>query len=83
LHQNDVALVVHGTRLIADQPGRGFAMTLRTDERKTAKLTLMLPPSERAWLEQEAEQVGIDLSSYVRMVFKQARVQQSPQHEAA
>jgi len=56
---------------------------MKEKELKSSKLAVMIPPSDRAWLEQEAEQVGVDLSSFVRMVFKQARVQQPPQHQAA
>jgi uncharacterized protein (DUF1778 family) len=51
-------------------------------ERKTSRLMVKITPSERAWLEQEAERTGIDLSSFVRMTFKQLRVQ-LPQREAA
>jgi hypothetical protein len=56
---------------------------MKEKERNSSQLIVMLPPSERAWLEQEAEQQGLALSSYVRMTLKQARVQQLPQHEAA
>lgn len=51
-------------------------------ERKTNQIVTRITPAERAWLEQEAERAGIDLSSYIRMALKQVRVQ-LPQREAA
>jgi hypothetical protein len=55
---------------------------MKEKERKTSQIVVQITPTERAWLEQEAEQRGLDLSSFVRMTFKQARVQ-LPQREAA
>jgi len=56
---------------------------MKEKERKTSQIVVQITPTERAWLEQEAEQRGLDLSSFVRMTFKQARVHQSPQRAAA
>ncbi len=55
---------------------------MREKERKTSQIVVQITPSDRAWLDQEAEQRGLDLSSFVRMALKQVRVQ-LPQHEAA
>ena len=52
-------------------------------ERKTSQIVVQVAPSERARLDQEAEQRGLDLSSYIRMTLHQARVQQPAQREAA
>ena len=55
---------------------------MKEKERKTSQIVVQITPTERAWLEQEAEQHGLDLSSFVRMTFKQVRVQ-LPQRAAA
>jgi hypothetical protein len=53
-------------------------------EHRTSKLVVMLKPSERARLDQKAEQLGLELSSLVRLktLGSEDRVQ-PPQHEAA
>jgi hypothetical protein len=61
--------------------GRGFAM--KEKERKTSQIVVQITPTERAWLEQEAEQRGLDLSSFVRMTFKQVRVQPNTRKSCA
>ena len=56
---------------------------MKEKERKTSQIVIRLLRAERAWLEQEAEQRRLDLSSYIRMtLLKQVRVQ-LPQREAA
>ena len=53
------------------------------EERMSDQIVIRVKPSVRARLEQEAERVGLDLSSLARLKLDREDCAQSPQREAA
>jgi hypothetical protein len=45
----------------------------RMSERKTAKIITRVTEDDRSWLQQEADTLGVDLSTLVRMTLRRER----------
>ena len=54
-------------------------------ERKTSQIIIRVTEDDRAWVDQEADKLGLGTSSFIRMTLRQVRAasEQLPQHEAA